>query len=444
MRVGLGLSAAVGALALVAAMAFAAPAVAKQKGDTLTVCKQGCKYKKIQKAVDASGKNDTIKIKPGTYKEAVLIEGKKHNGLTIKGTKDNPKKVVLAGRASFNNGIEGANVNGLRLLNFTVKDYAANGVFLYECKDYLMKNLRASFNRSYGLFAFDCKGGRITKSVGVGHGDSAFYIGATPFQDNPKWTSLDNLEAYKNVIGYSGTNSKYVRIHHSDFYNNGVGIVPSTLDSEPYEPNATGIIEKNNIFWNNFNYFLPLSPVETVSNGFGQVGDQTVYFPTGLGILTVGSDGWTIQDNQIFGNYKYGTALISDGFTGNEGDDAVSRNNQVLNNLNGRGGSDTNGVDFFADGSGSGNCFQGNNSSTFDPSPTATNAFLYPTCPAPSPPASGTGTSAADPGQLGDVGAYGLANPPETQQCSWSVHPHPPFEDFEPYEVPGFDPAVCP
>ncbi len=443
MRVGLGLSAAVGALALVAAMAFAAPAIAKQKGETLTVCKQGCKYKKIQQAVDASGKNDTIKVKPGTYKEEVLVDGKKHNGLTIKGTKQNPKKVVLSGRASFNNGIEGANVNGLRLLNFTVKNYAANGVFLQQCKDYLMKNLRASFNRSYGLFAFDCTGGRITKSVGVGHGDSAFYIGATPFQNKPKWTSLDHLEAYKNVLGYSGTNSKYVRIHHSDFYNNGAGIVPNTLDSEPYEPSAEGIIEKNNIFWNNFNYFLPLSPVQTVSGGLGTIGEppneQTINFPTGVGIVLLGSDGWVIQDNQIFGNYKWGTALVSDPF--NEGLNAVSVNNQVINNVNGRGGTDTNAVDFFNDGSGGGNCFQGNDSSTLDPSGTATNAFLYPSCPAPSPPTAGTGDSDADPDQFLDLAGYVLSDPPETQECSWTEHPHPPFEDFEPYEVEG---VVCP
>jgi len=442
MRVGLGARAGIGALALVAGLVLAGPAVAK-KSDTLTVCKQGCKYKKIQQAVDDSGKNDTIKVKPGTYKEAVLIEGKKHNGLTIKGTKKNAGKVVLSGRESFNNGIEGANVNGLRLLNFTVKNYAANGVFLYECKDYLMKNLVASFNRSYGLFAFDCVGGRITESVGKGHGDSAFYIGATPFQNNPKWTKLDHNEAYKNVLGYSGTNSKYVKITKSDYYNNGAGIVPNTLDSEPYEPSGNGIIEKNDIFWNNFNYFLPQSPVETVNNGLGQIGDQTINFPTGVGIVLLGSDGWKIQNNQIFGNAKWGTALISDSL-GNEGDDAISLNNQMLNNLNGRGGTDTNAVDFFNDGSGSGNCFQGNDSSTFDPSGTATNAFLYPTCPAPAPPASGTGTSAADPDQFADLAAYVLSDPPETQQCSWTNHAHPAFEDFTPYEVPGFDPNSCP
>ena len=40
------------------------------------------------------------------------------------------------------------------------------------------------------------------------------------------------------MLGYSGTNSKYVDITDSDFYNNGVGVVPNTLDSEPFEPTA--------------------------------------------------------------------------------------------------------------------------------------------------------------------------------------------------------------
>jgi hypothetical protein len=428
-------------IALVAVFVLVpATAVAAKKDETVDVCKSGCDYKKVQKAVNKTGKNATIKVKPGTYKEAVLVEGKKHKNLTIKGTKSNPKKTVFNGKGNLNNGIEGIDVKGLRLLNFTVKDYAANGVFLHECSDYLMKNLVADYNRSYGLFAFDCIGGRITKSVGYGHGDSAFYIGATPFQDDPKWTSLDHLQAYENVLGYSGTNSKYVNIHDSDFYNNGAGIVPNTLDSEPYEPSAVGIIENNNIFWNNFNYFLPNSPVKTISNGLGQLGDQTINFPTGVGIVMLGSTGWVVQNNEIFGNFKWGTAVISDA-VGNEGDDAISTDNQFLNNVNGRGGTDTNAVDFFNDGSGSGNCFEGNNSSTFDPSGSATNAFLYPTCPAPAPPASGTGSSTGDPGQFADLASYVLSDPPETQECSWTEHPHPAFEDFVPLEVEG---VTCP
>ena len=65
----------------------------------------------------------------------------------------------------------------------------------------------------------------MTKSEGYGHGDSAIYIGATPIQKNPKMTKVDHIDAHDNVLGYSGTNSRYVKITNSDWYNNGVGIV---------------------------------------------------------------------------------------------------------------------------------------------------------------------------------------------------------------------------
>jgi hypothetical protein len=438
-------------LAMAAGLVAAAPSSAKN--ESVVVCKHGCDYRTIQDAVDATGKNATIEVKPGKYVEGVIVKGKKHNGLTIKGTKKDARKVILDGKNAHDdqgnlaqNAIEAINVKGLRLLNMWGRNYAANGFFVRgtkkgKCADYLMQNLRASFNRAYGLFAFGCIGGRMTRSVGYGHGDSAFYVGATPSQKNPEKTSLDHLEAYENVLGFSGTNSKYMNIRDSDYYNNGIGVVPNTLDSEPYEPSGQSRIHDNNIFWNNFNYFAPGSPVKTVSNGLGTVeGLGTIQFPTGVGIFVLGSDGWTIEDNEIFGNFKWGVALSSDPLN-NEGDDAISRNNQIVNNAMGRGGSDVNAFDFFVDGSGSGNCFTGNQSSTFAIYGGASQQSLYPSCPAPAPPASGTGTSLGESGQFGALAGYVLTNPPERQECSWSKHPHPPFEDFQPLEIGG---VTCP
>ncbi len=203
---------------------------------------------------------------------------------------------------------------------------------------------------------FGCEGGAFNGSNGWGHGDSAYYIGATPFQKNPQKTVLKNLNSYENVLGYSGTNSKYVVIKDSNFYNNGAGIVPNTLDSEPFEPNGSGVIKDNNIFWNNFNYFLPNSPVKTVSGGLG----GGVNYPIGIGVILFGSDGWKVENNQIFGNFMWGVALFSDPL-GNEGDDAISRNNQIAEQLDGPGRHrHQRQYDFFTDGSGGNNCFKGN------------------------------------------------------------------------------------
>ncbi len=436
--------------------------VAKKKGNknkTFVVCKNGCKYKTIQKAVDKAKKTKkpTIKIKPGKYKEGVIVEGHKYNGISFIGKGKNPKKVILEGKNAkgpdglAQNGIEAIDVNKVTIKNMWARNYATNGFFVrdsapapdtkIDCKDYVMKDLIASDNRAYGMYAFGCAGGKITDSEGSGHGDSAFYIGGTPIQNNPKTTVLTRLDAHENVLGYSGTNSRYIEITNSDWYNNGIGLVPNTLDSEPFEPSTGGVIRNNNIFWNNFNYFLPNSGVDTISNGLGTIGEATIQYPTGVGIALFGATDWLVENNQIFGNFKWGSAAFSDPF--NTGDDAISTGNQFISNANGRGGTDTNAVDFWIDGSGSGNCFEGNVSSTFDPSGGATNEELYPECPAPAGPTPGaTGTSFGEGEQLGELIGYATTDPPENQECSWTQHPHPPFEDFEPVDVtPGPD---CP
>ena len=436
-----GARAALGLLVAAAVLVPAGTASAK-KGETLEVCKHGCDFRTIQDAVDDSGKRATINVHPGTYREGVIVRGHKHDGLTIRGTKKSAKKVVLQGKKArvagqpAQNGIEGDHVDGLRIQNMTATNYAANGFHVHQCDGYLMKNLRAVFNRAYGLFAFDCVGGRMTKSVGYGQGDSAWYVGATPAQKKPKWTKLDHLDAHENVLGYSGTNSKYVRITKSDFYNNGVGVVAFTQDSEPYEPTSNGIIENNNIFWNNFNYFLPASRVETVSDGLGTIPgtDLTIQFPTGAGIVLAGSDGWVVRNNNVFGNFRWGAAVLADPF--NAGDDAIPLNNQLIDNRMGRDGADTNATDFFSMGAGGGNCFSGNVSSTFDQSATMPDAQLYPGCPAP-PGTGGNGNSTGDAEQFDELAAYLTTSPPEKQECSWTKHSHPPFKKYRPLEIEG-------
>ena len=433
-------------LALIAVLAVVPATASAKKGPTLTVCPHGCKFDSIQDAVDkVKKKNTTINVKPGTYKEGVNAKGHKYDGLTIQGTKKDASKVVLQGKNAkdsngnpANNGIETVKADDVTLKNMTAKNYLANGFHLVDCDGYLMDNLVAAFNRAYGLFAFNCIGGKMKNSVGYGQGDSAYYVGQTPAQKNPKQTILTNLDGHENVLGYSGTNSKYVTIRNSAFYNNGVGVVPNTLDSEKFEPTENGVIENNAIFWNNYNYFLPNSEIETVGNGgLGELPgtDLTIQYPTGVGVVLLGADGWIVRNNEIFGNFKAGAWNVSNPF--NEGDDAIARDNQFLDNQMGRGGTDVNQVDFFSDGSGSGNCFSGNVSSTFDPG-TAPDSTLYPTCPAPPPPASGTGTSAQDENQFNEGAGYLVSSPPETQQCSWQVHDHPAYKNYKPVMVePG-------
>ena len=129
-----------GALAAVAVLATAiTPAAATAKSTAakpLVVCKHGCRYTTIQSAVNASGKGATIQIKPGTYAEGVVVQGHKHDGLTIEGIGKTPSAVYLNGtnaRVQGNpaqNAIEGDNVNNLSIENMKEQHYAANGFFI--------------------------------------------------------------------------------------------------------------------------------------------------------------------------------------------------------------------------------------------------------------------------------------------------------------------------
>ena len=81
--------------------------------------------------------------------------------------------------------------------------------------------------------------------------------------------------------------------------------------------------------------------MKTVSNGLGQVGGTDSQLPDRDRRGPVRRHGWKVKNNNIFGNFKWGVAAFSDPF--NEGDDAISQNNQVTNNKLGRNGTDING-----------------------------------------------------------------------------------------------------
>jgi len=472
------------------------------------VCKNGCKYKTVQDGVNAAGtwqhknksRKATVRVQPGTYVEGVLLRGKlggrKFDNLTIMGVnKDktpatDAANVILEGKDAktilkgnsptwregdaevepANNAIDAEDIDGLVLKNMWGRHYANNTFFIWasnvpednsHCAGFVMDNLISSDTRSYGLFSRNCFGGEFTNSEGWNHGDSALYIGETPCdspdwnnrgdgtvpcQANPDWTTVDNFTSHQNTLGYSGTNSKYVKIENSTFYNNGAGVVPNTLDSEKFGPSGWMILENNDIFWNNYNYYQGLaggSEFETVSNGLGEiVPGVNVNYPTGIGVVLYGTDGIVTKNNNIFGNEKWGAMAFSGPLDANKFDDAKNLNNQFIDNKLGRNGTDPNGVDFLDDHTGGGSCYQNNG-----PNPTyvlgngSINAdVLYPkSCPQPvklNKDTSSLNLSAgiqADAALAGDdpntVLGYAAASPPVSMECSWIKTPHPAFTD---------------
>ena len=331
---------------------------------TLKVCKQRtCRYHSIQSAVNAARSGDRILVADGAYREGVKVNGHGKDGLRLIGHPSRPTKAFINATGKQN----GIIVNGadrVKIDGFATKGYKANGFFVVNADGYTINHVVAQGPGGYGVFAFNSLGGTMKNSEAYYNNDSGFYIGQTPPQTRPKRSIVDNVVAWGNVLGWSGTNMRYVTIKNSDFYNNGLGIVPNALTSEKFPPPEDNVISGNRVFWNNFNYFraapFKLRP--------GATGDEVPY-PVGTGILLYGSRNTRVENNEIFGNYLVGfgevPAVLFDkskctATVACQGDPTVLQGNQVKGNKLGLGGADLNGRDLLYDGSGSGNCFESN------------------------------------------------------------------------------------
>ena len=367
-------------LAPLATLALAAPAMAadypaptdpgkvqtKPAGPhhTLKVCPKkgkktkGC-FKTIQKAINKAKAGDTVKVPDGTYSEGVQIQGSKKRYLTLVGNVKHPDKVVLdatkiaKSSPAKSNGVLINGANEVTVKGFTAQHYNGNGFFVTNASGYHFTDDIARYVGVYGLYAFNTIGGEMRRDIGAWNNDSGFYIGQTPKQTKPVRTIVSDVVSYGNVLGYSGTNSRYVTIKNSKWFNNGVGIVPNALDSEKFPPPEQNVITDNDIFWNNFDYYkgapFTLRPAAT--------GD--VPYPTGVGVLLFGGRNNTISNNRIYGNWLLGAGMIEQFLLKNP-DDGTLVGNQIINNAFGLNGTDLNGRDIGYDGNGNSNCISGN------------------------------------------------------------------------------------
>jgi len=329
------------------------PVAAPPKGPhkTYTVCKQGCDFTKIQKAVNKAKAGDTVKVKNGTYREAVQITGSKKRYLKLIGNKKAPGKVLLLAKGSMQNGVAVNGADEVTVDGFMARGYKANGFFFTSVNGYLMDHLIARQTGTYGLYAFNSIGGRIQNSEAYYVNDGAFYIGQTPPQSKPIRSTVTNVSGWGSPLGFSATNMRYVTITKSHFFNNAIGIAPNALDSEKYPPAEQNVIIDNDIFWNNFNFRAGKPPFPPRKTGVPALA------PAGTGIILLGGKGNRVEGNRIYGNYLVGVAAIEDILVEKTPAARVLADNVIQNNQWGLNGTDTNGVDIAYDGNGTNNCF---------------------------------------------------------------------------------------
>jgi hypothetical protein len=379
-----------------------------------SVCKRGCDYRTIQAAVNKAKAGDKVKVKPGTYREAVKVTGARKAYLRIVGNPKNPRKVVLDGHGKGLNGIFVNGADEVMVDGVMARNYTSNGFFFTNVVGYTMNHLVAERTGTYGLYAFNSKGGTIENSEAYYVNDGAFYIGQTPPQDKPIRSLVRNVDGWGSPLGFSGTNMRYVTITKSRFYNNATGIVPSSEDSEKFPPAEDNVIADNDIFWNNFNFWAG-APFKIKPDGTAALA------PVGTGIVVVGGHRNRVENNRIYGNYLAGIGMLEGILNVKYPQAKALVGNQITGNAFGLNGTDTNGRDIAYDGNGTGNCIAGNTGVQVT---LPADGSTFATCPF-------DGANAFSQDAQNQIVAFTGKN----ALSGWVKHPHPVKPGFQPLEV---------
>ena len=258
-------------------------------------------YKSIAVGVSHARNGDWVLVWPGTYKEAVTIapSAQLTSGLHVRGM--NRNGVVLDGTGLSGSGIHVTGVNNTWVQNMSAQHYKAgssNGFYWTGVDGYWGTHLTAYDNGDYGVYAYDSTSSGKTPAVfafvyGSWNADSGIYVGGCRDCN----AVVTNSRAYKNAIGYSGTNAGgELYLMNSEWDHNSAGLVPNTLTSEP-DPPQQGVNIIGNYIHDNNDGDVPGSKTCTPVPGAPCGPGITALAPLGVGVDIAG--GW---DNVIRGN----------------------------------------------------------------------------------------------------------------------------------------------
>lgn len=306
----------------------------------------------IQAAVDAATPGSRILVQPGIYEQAVTIDRPQ---IDLVGDLSDPAAgdVILQNPGGQQNGITVTeNGDGVEISGLTVRDFEENGVFLVRVEGFLLSNITAENDGEYGLFPVLSSNGVITDCRAIGHEDTGIYVGLS------QNVTVQNSSASQNVNGIEIENSSHIQVSGNETFDNTAGILVVLLPGLSVKSSTDILVSDNSVHDNN----LP----NLAADGFERA------VPAGSGILIVGTDATTVQQNRVTGNEFVGIGVASTGLlaelAGVPVDDIEPLPDGVRvleNEAAGNGGAQPiptlpPGVDLLWDGTGSDDCWSGN------------------------------------------------------------------------------------
>jgi hypothetical protein len=299
--------------------------------------------------------------------------------LQIEGTGAAPADVVFDAQFQKLNVIRGDRTNGLYLRNFIAQRSTFNAVYVIETDGFVIDDVIGRWNIEYGFLTFASDHGLIEKCEAYGNGDSGVYPGGTSDINRDRGFNVPRYaievtacHSHDNLLGYSGTGGDSVWVHDNEFdHNTGGASMDSLFPNHPGLPQNHALFERNLIHSNNSNYYGYVTD-GTCARPFLQQGVEkgvvcpAVQVPVGTGVLVIGGNYNLFRDNWVYDNWKIG--IVQTWVPGAARNDfqwsaqwETSHNNRYMGNHMGTSATGRrlpNGLDYFWDGEGSGNCWE--------------------------------------------------------------------------------------
>ena len=430
-----------------------------------------CRFRNIQPAVSAARNGDRVLVLPGVYIEKpsrlrptfdpacaehrvrseeqpageepqalsytyqalcpndqnlIAVIGRDHDSnaclrcnVQLEGTGRRPGAVVIdagarPGLHGKDVGVRADRADGFLIRNLHVRRAGEHGIYIVETDGYAIERAVASDNRNYGFLTFVSDHGLHDRCEAYGNSNAGVYPGAAPDSKPRLNQRLTRCNSHHNVLGYSGTMGNNILVEDNDFHHNTVGISTDSFlaAGHPGYPQDSAVFRNNRIYSNNLNPYVEGSPLT-----------PSFPFPVGTGISIVGGNENLIEGNRIYDNWRRGTMLVT--VPGPASDppqpnvDTTSHRNVQRSNVMGVAPDGTrrpNGVDFWWDEAGTGNCWESNGSVTSDPA-------ALDACPG-----RAIGTPAlGNPSKQAVLVSCALwPDPAASSQCDWFTSPPPP------------------
>jgi parallel beta-helix repeat protein len=310
----------------------------------------------IQAAVNAAAPNTTIRIQPGTYNEAIVVD---KSGIQLIGEEGpNGQIVIIQNPGDEEDGIRVLDAgDGFVLKNVTVQNFEENGVFLVRVNGFTLSQVTTINNGEYGLFPVRCSNGTIEHCSATGHTDTGIYVGQSTD------VTLEFNTVFANVNGLEIENCSDIVVRKNHCYDNVCGILSVLLPGLTVKTSSGILIEQNQV--NNNNHINFAEP----GGGF------EAFVPSGSGILIVGTDNTIVKNNKVRDNSFTGIATVSTLILGaiagippaafadiepNPDGDKITGNDLLHNGTQPPVGLPLPGNDLLWDGSGTNNCWSQN------------------------------------------------------------------------------------